>query len=732
MGSSTSHHSLEEIIVNEEQDKLSIYKDIAEYIVEEVNQMTGADINLWMLNHDKSVDGQYLKIVASRGKFNEKYLKEARLPISPGSSITALAFKEGEPKIRKDIKDESVKPAFYNLEEARKHGWRSFMALPLIGLGDVRIGSFNLYSKEYDKFNENDVKVMQIFARPAAIALQQREQSRVLRKLTEVSEVLTQQVAQGMDKLLKKIADETRQLFNADCAAIYCYAPNANYCENIEFCDAKKDTDELDQVGRCMLFPDIAERQSDGKCPAKLENDESLLLEKCPAAFIRKVEEIIVHNIDNGEVEISGKNEDKSYPDRESAIRILLNTTMINQVDVKAFVGLSLRTGSSGLNNGSQEVGILFVFFRTSHYFSRDDLQIIRIYAQQIANTILSTRLYEKAQKQAKELVALHETALKIVAQETLGKLLQTIVEESTQLLSAKGGMVFLRVPGQDKVKLWAQKGVIPGTLNIGDVLSFGEGMAGRVMQSRQSLIVDDYSKWEHRIDQLADKAFAVIEVPLPLEGEPIGVINVFDVKGRKFTQEGDLPILERLAQQAALAIHNSRLLEQERTLRSQAEALKEISVAIGSVVGLTDSAETILENLSGVVDFQKAGIQIFRGDSRELLAHRGFEKCEVEENILPPVSREQTVKIKAADKPVVLSKISMDKQGLFPRGSDAADNVKSYVGLPLIYKDKTIGFLTMEHDQPGFYDRKINDVLIPFSGQAANTIGNAKLLDDA
>lgn len=700
-----------------ESESFDSYKELAEYIVDAMHKLTGAEINLWTISDREGENRQYMKIVASRGNFDKEYKNNAKLHIAIDNSITALALEKGEPIIRRDIQDDCEKPKFQNIEIAKQHDWHSFMTLPLIGIDGTRLGSFSLYSREKGKFENIDIDLIKNFSRPAAIALQKQKESHTLQKLAKVGEILTQKMFSKKSNLLEIAVKEACKLLHADYAYICLYDFRGQRCERIEFGSLCDNRDK--------------ENKPCKDCPSSFEQYKEKVWLKCLTALIRQTGEIIAHNVDKGEIEIDRSTLGEPGIDHNEITGVIQQTQFIKCENIKAFVGMPLRTGKESTKTVKKEVGIFSIHFRSPHHFTQDELQMVRIFANQVANVILNKRLYDKARKQTAELKAVHETALKIVAQEDLQKLLQVIVEESVKLLQAKGGMLFLRVPNQNKVELVAVKGVPSEELKIGEDLPLGKGMVGRVVQNRKWMIVDDYSRWEGRVRRLGHLFTAMIEVPLMLGNDPIGVIVVFDdVERRTFSEKDDVPILERLAQQAALAIHNSHLLEKERNLRRQAESLRKVSSEIVSVVELHKTAETILDKLSEIAEYKRVSIQLVRGDSGELLAYRGYGRKVADKGLLRPYSLVRRVINRKA--PIVINDTSKDSNWVDESDVYCDDDPKSWVGLPLIYKQEVIGLLILDHDQPGFYNENIKALLIQFAEQAAITIGNARLFDDA
>ena len=98
-----------------------------------------------------------------------------------------------------------------------------------------------------------------------------------------------------------------------------------------------------------------------------------------------------------------------------------------------------------------------------------------------------------------------------------------------------------------------------------GIVLKYGEGAAGTVAQSGQALLIDDYSTWPGRADAFADEKSlkAICSAPMLWDGQVTGVIHVLRSSGDKTFTQADLELLTLFANHAAIAVENTRLLQQ-------------------------------------------------------------------------------------------------------------------------------------------------------------------------
>ena len=182
---------------------------------------------------------------------------------------------------------------------------------------------------------------------------------------------------------------------------------------------------------------------------------------------------------------------------------------------------------------------------------------------------------------------ALYALSLKTRETFELSVLLQEIVEQATQLLKGTGGGFYLCDAQRQELRCvvsFQTKRDFRGT-----VLKYGEGVAGIVAQSGQPLIIDDYRNWSKRALQYdAEQPFrAVIGAPVIWQNQVSGVLDVLDdSEKRHFTRE-DLGLLSLFANQTALIVENSRLLESEQQQQKEAETLRQTAATLTSSLNL-------------------------------------------------------------------------------------------------------------------------------------------------
>jgi PAS domain S-box-containing protein len=174
-----------------------------------------------------------------------------------------------------------------------------------------------------------------------------------------------------------------------------------------------------------------------------------------------------------------------------------------------------------------------------------------------------------------------------VTAELELSALLQVIVERASGLLDATGGELGLYDEASQEIRIVVSHNL--GEEYVGMRHSLGEGAMGRVAETGEALIIEDYHTWEGRAPQYAEiRLQACLAAPLKVGTRLVGVITILDTSPARQFGPADLHLLNLFAQQAAIAIENARLFDQaqreiaervraEEALRKYQEHLEEL-----------------------------------------------------------------------------------------------------------------------------------------------------------
>lgn len=147
-----------------------------------------------------------------------------------------------------------------------------------------------------------------------------------------------------------------------------------------------------------------------------------------------------------------------------------------------------------------------------------------------------------------------------------LETILSSIVEAATSLLGGDSGDMLLLDREAGRLEVVAVSAFPPEMLGFS--APFGDGLSSQAIRSRKTLMVEDYSQYEHRIRELDRYDFgSVLCSPLVVRGEAIGAINVHARGRRLHFPPGAADLLAAFAGNAAIAIDQARRYEKESVL---------------------------------------------------------------------------------------------------------------------------------------------------------------------
>jgi len=180
----------------------------------------------------------------------------------------------------------------------------------------------------------------------------------------------------------------------------------------------------------------------------------------------------------------------------------------------------------------------------------------------------------EKARRRLQELALLNQLTQVFAATLDLEQVIGSVLEETRRLLNVTGTSLWLLEAETQELVCWQSTGE-GGEVVRGWRLKLGEGLAGWVARSGQTLVVGDASadtRHVHTVDQQTGVPLrSILSVPLKVKQTVIGVLQVLDTAVSRFTQD-DLALIDPLASAAAVAIDNARLHQETDRLRAYNE----------------------------------------------------------------------------------------------------------------------------------------------------------------
>ena len=252
-----------------------------------------------------------------------------------------------------------------------------------------------------------------------------------------------------------------------------------------------------------------------------------------------------------------------------------------------------------------------------------------------------------------------------------------------------------------------------------------GEGVTGQSAQLRQTIFVDDVTKDPRYIAALPNVC-SELAVPLIAKNRVIGVIDLEARTPGYFTEEHSR-LLTLLASRIASGIENAQLYTRTTRQARILGLLNDIARELSSILNLDELLSRVAELLRKLIDYQMFSILLLDA-SGEKLQHRFslrfHENIHLKHEVL--LGRGLVGHAAQSGHAILVPDVTKD-----PRYVEGNPETRSELAVPLIYKDKVIGVLDLEHTRRGFFTDDHRRTMMTLAAQVAIAIENARLYEE-
>ena len=255
--------------------------------------------------------------------------------------------------------------------------------------------------------------------------------------------------------------------------------------------------------------------------------------------------------------------------------------------------------------------------------------------------------------------------------------------------------------------------------------LKVGEGVTGLAVQERQAILIEDVTLDSRYIAALPNVR-SELAVPLTTKNRVIGVIDL-EARDPGYFNEEHKRLLTLIASRMAAGIENAQLYTRTTRQARILLLLNEIARELSSILNLDELFGRIADLLRKLIDYQMFSILLL-DSSGEKLQHRFSlrfnENVHMKQEI--PLGRGLVGHAVQSRHAILVPDVSKD-----PRYIEGNPETRSELAVPLIYKDKVIGVLDLEHTRRGFFTDDHRRTMMTLAAQVAIAIENARLYEE-
>ncbi|PYV75725.1 MAG: serine/threonine protein phosphatase [Acidobacteria bacterium] len=255
--------------------------------------------------------------------------------------------------------------------------------------------------------------------------------------------------------------------------------------------------------------------------------------------------------------------------------------------------------------------------------------------------------------------------------------------------------------------------------------IKLGEGVTGVAAQKAEAILVNDVAN-DSRYISAVPNVRSEIAVPLIVKNRVIGVIDIESPQANHFTEDHKR-LLTLIASRMAVGIENARLYTRITRQAKTLLLLNEIARELTSILNLDEVLKRVGELLSRLIDFQMFSILLLDSGG-EKLQHRFSLRFQENIHLKHDIPLGMGIVGHAAEQrqAVLVRDVKKDSRYI-----ETNPETRSELAVPLIYKDKVIGVLDLEHTKRGFFTDDHQRTIATLAAQIAIAIENARLYEE-
>ncbi len=231
-----------------------------------------------------------------------------------------------------------------------------------------------------------------------------------------------------------------------------------------------------------------------------------------------------------------------------------------------------------------QVIGVINVQHKRARRYQGDELALLSTIANQVGGAIENARLYEEMTRKALQLETLSQVSETVASTRLIQDVLQLIVTMTAQMMNSKiCSIMLLDRPDGGELRIAATQSLSEDYRKKPSV-KVGQSISGRAVQERRPIVVRDVTQeQDFMYPEIARKEglCSLLSVPMLNRNRTIGVINSYTSTPHRYTPE-EIKVLQAIANQAAIAIEHTTLLEKSFEMQEALAVRKLVERAKG------------------------------------------------------------------------------------------------------------------------------------------------------
>ncbi len=596
--------------------------------------------------------------------------------------LTGWALRTGEPALVLDMSVDRRADTAVEQDLVQK-GCRSAIVVPL-RVAEAVVGTLHVVGQGVEAYSAGDLSLLTLLGRQVETALQnarllerERYRSEQLRLLSEVSREITSILT--VDALLQRVGEVVQQTFGY-------------HRVNVATLEGKE-----------LVFRARVGEAGEQLPALRLDSDGPGIT--CWVAKVRQP--TLVNDVTQDPRYLPSPPPEDEHTLSELAIPIVV---------------------------GSDLAGVLDVQSSVKDAFNEKDQDLLQAVAGRLAIALENAFLYDRVRQERDTVELLYRVGQELSAavelEEVLPKVLSMVVEK---IGAYRGSIIVLDPLGNARHHILIREDLSPTVIRLLVQEILRRGLAGWVAQNRRPAIVTE-TRTDSRWLELPESVKGVrsaLAVPLLRRDTLVAVLTLVHREPNYFNEK-HLELVSSVANQAAIAIDNARLLLDTQRRVAQLNALLEINQSLSSDLPIQDLLELITLSAHGLLDASNTILYLLDEEGKLLVPQvaLGADSVELRESKLK-VGEGLSGLVVQTGRSYILNEAHLGtiSKWVIQRPPEP----EGLLSVPLLQKGVAVGALTVgRYGQGTLFGPSDQEVAELLASQAVVALQNARLYGQA
>ncbi len=364
-------------------------------------------------------------------------------------------------------------------------------------------------------------------------------------------------------------------------------------------------------------------------------------------------------------------------------------------------------------------LGTIVVGRAALHTWTAQEIDLLQTLANEGAVAIEHARLLRSTKEQLQRMKALETISERINSQHDLNAIFDVIADSAREVLGADRCGIYLGSEDLGVVQTFARGLRDDYVRAVAAGMRAAQGLGSLTIRHKEPIVILDASS-----DPRAKQGWArtigyrtIATFPLMFRDTPVGVLALYHDTVRPYGPD-ELSLGGAFANQAAIAVQNTRLLQEAERRAHQLGLLNRIVARVATTLRPEDLYEALVDELHTTLGYPLVSILVADADRLRVAAYRGY----ADHPAVMSFTRGVIGRVARTRQAALVEDVSRD-----PDYVTADPRVTQEACAPIFEDGRLAGLLNVEVIEPTLTHADL-DLLITLAGQVRAAMRNAAL----